>query len=79
MNEIEDSRKAKGKPYSQLSTLVIIMMAMLCGKTSLKQIARNDKRREVHVVQERGSKLQISRALFTLDALHGSKKQQQTL
>jgi len=40
LNEIGDRRKAKGKRHSQLSTLVIMVMAMLCGKTSLKAIAR---------------------------------------
>lgn len=38
--EIEDTRKAKGKRHEQLSILVIMIMAMLCGKTSLKSIAR---------------------------------------
>jgi len=38
--EIEDTRKAKGKRHEQLTLLVIMIMAMLCGKTSLKSIAR---------------------------------------
>ena len=38
--EIEDTRKPKGKRHEQLSILVIMIMAMLCGKTSLKSIAR---------------------------------------
>jgi predicted HTH domain antitoxin len=38
--EIEDTRKSKGKRHEQLSILVIMIMAMLCGKTSLKSIAR---------------------------------------
>jgi len=40
LNEIDDSRKAKGKRHEQLSILVIMIMSMLCGQTSLKSIAR---------------------------------------
>jgi hypothetical protein len=38
--EIEDTRKPKGKRHEQLSILTIMIMAMLCGKVSLKSIAR---------------------------------------
>ena len=38
LNEIENSRKAKGKRHKQLSILIIIIMAMLCGRTSLNFI-----------------------------------------
>ena len=38
--DIEDTRKAKGRYHQQLSILVILIMGMLCGNTSLKSIAR---------------------------------------
>ena len=38
--ELEDRRHAKGLRHLQLSTLTIMVMAVLCGKTSLKGIAR---------------------------------------
>ena len=38
--EIDDPRHAKGIRHPQLSTLAIMVMAVLCGKTSLKGIAR---------------------------------------
>jgi len=38
--ELEDPRHARGIRHPQLSTLTIMVMAMLCGKTSLKGIAR---------------------------------------
>ena len=38
--EIDDPRHAKGIRHPQLSTLTIMVMAMLCGKTGLKGIAR---------------------------------------
>jgi hypothetical protein len=40
LNEIEDKRKPQGKRHQQLSNLIIMIMAMLCGKNSLKMIAR---------------------------------------
>ncbi len=40
LSEIEDPRHAKGIRHPQLSSLTIMVMAMLCGKTSLKGIAR---------------------------------------
>ena len=38
--EIYDPRQAKGIRHLQLSSLTIMVMAMLCGRTSLKGIAR---------------------------------------
>lgn len=38
--EIDDPRQPKGIRHQQLSTLTILVMAMLCGRTSLKGIAR---------------------------------------
>ena len=38
--DIDDPRHAKGIRHPQLSTLTIMVMAMLCGKTGLKGIAR---------------------------------------
>jgi len=38
--DIADPRHAKGIRHPQLSTLTIMVMAMLCGHTSLKGIAR---------------------------------------
>ena len=40
LGQLEDSRKAKGKRHEQLSLLILMILAMLCGKTSLKGIAR---------------------------------------
>jgi hypothetical protein len=40
LSEIEDTRQARGKRHEQLALLVLMIMAMLCGKTSLKSIAR---------------------------------------
>jgi hypothetical protein len=40
LGKIEDTRKARGKRHEQLAILVVMIMAMLCGKTSLKSIAR---------------------------------------
>lgn len=40
LNEIEDTRKAKGKRHEQLSIITIMIIAMMCGKNSLKSIAR---------------------------------------
>lgn len=40
LNEIEDTRHAEGKRHNQLSLIIIVIMAILCGKTSLKMIAR---------------------------------------
>jgi hypothetical protein len=38
--QVEDSRKAKGKRPEQVLLLLVVILAMLCGKTSLKSIAR---------------------------------------
>lgn len=38
--EIDDPRKPKGIRHLQLSNLTIMVMAMLCGRTSLRGIAR---------------------------------------
>lgn len=38
--ELDDPRHAKGVRHLQLSTLTIMVMAMLCGRTSLKGMAR---------------------------------------
>jgi hypothetical protein len=38
--QVEDSRKAKGKRPEQVSLLLVVILAMPCGKTSLKSIAR---------------------------------------
>lgn len=38
--DIEDTRKAKGRYHQQLAILIIMVMGMLCGNTSLKSIAR---------------------------------------
>ena len=38
--EIDDPRHPKGIRHQQLSTLTIMVMAMLCGQTALKGIAR---------------------------------------
>ena len=46
LNEIKDPRKARGIRHEQLSTLVIIIMAMMCGHTSLKAISRFAKAHE---------------------------------
>ena len=40
LGQIEDNRKAKGKRHEQLSLLIFMILAMLCGKTSLKDMAR---------------------------------------
>jgi len=40
LSEIDDLRHAKGKHHPQLSTLSIMVMAMLCGHTELKAMAR---------------------------------------
>lgn len=40
LGHINDVRKAKGKRHELLSLLVVMILAMLCGKTSLKGIAR---------------------------------------
>ena len=40
LSKLEDPRHAKGIRHVQLSTLTIMVMAMLCGITSLKGIAR---------------------------------------
>lgn len=40
LSELEDPRHAKGIRHVQLSSLTIMVMAMLCGRTSLKGIAR---------------------------------------
>lgn len=40
LKDIADVRQPKGKRHLQLSILVVMLMAMLCGKTSLKAIAR---------------------------------------
>jgi hypothetical protein len=38
--QLDDSRHAKGIRHQQLSSLTIMVMAMLCGQSSLKGIAR---------------------------------------
>jgi hypothetical protein len=40
LSELEDPRHAKGIRHAQLSTLTIMVMAVLSGITSLKGIAR---------------------------------------
>lgn len=40
LSELNDPRHAKGKRHPQLSTLSIMVMAMLCGHTELKAMAR---------------------------------------
>ncbi|NJO17170.1 MAG: transposase family protein [Thioploca sp.] len=50
-DEMEDTRKAKGKRHSQRSILVLMIMAMLGGKTSLKAIARFAKTHRVKLAE----------------------------
>lgn len=40
LSDLPDPRHAKGKRHPQLSTLSIMVMAMLCGHTELKAMAR---------------------------------------
>lgn len=51
LSEIEDTRQARGKRHEQLAILVMMIMAMLCGKTSLKSIARFAKAHHVELVR----------------------------
>ena len=44
LSELEDPRQPKGVRHAQLSTLTIMVLAMLCGITSLKGMARFAKR-----------------------------------
>jgi hypothetical protein len=40
LEELEDPRKARGVRYKQTSNLLIMIIAMMCGYTSLNAIAR---------------------------------------
>lgn len=40
LEQIEDPRHARGIRHQQVSTLIIMIMAILCGHTSLRSIAR---------------------------------------
>ncbi len=51
LSEIEDTRQARGKRHEQLSILVLMIMGMLCGKTSLKSIAHFAKAHHVELAQ----------------------------
>jgi hypothetical protein len=51
LGEIEDPRQGRGKRHEQLSILVFMIMAMLCGKTSLKSIARFAKAHHIELGQ----------------------------
>ena len=51
LNGIEDTRKAKGRRHKQTPVLIIMIMAMLCGKTSIRGIARFAKAHEDELVK----------------------------
>jgi hypothetical protein len=40
LEQIEDPRHDKGKRHQQTSNLIIMIMAILCGHTSLRSMAR---------------------------------------
>ena len=51
LSEIKDPRKARGVRHEQLSILVIMVMAMMCGHTGIRAISRFAKSHEADLAE----------------------------